>query len=100
MYTFLSYAGVDLGSAMAVVAMIMTLAIILTMIFRKYVIRGLTTGAGKGTYKTYIAIKIGVSGATYHRWTQECADEAGIQIGRRAGTEIAGRCRRCDVAPQ
>lgn len=56
--------------------------------------------SGKGTYKAYIATKTGVSRATYYRLTQEYADEAGIQIGRRAGTEIAGRCRRCDVAPQ
>ena len=47
--TSFSCVEVHRGSAMAVVAMIMTLAIILTMIFRKYVIRGLTTGVGKGS---------------------------------------------------
>jgi multiple sugar transport system permease protein len=47
-YNFLSYAEVDWGGVMAAAVAIMTPAIILTMIFQKYVIKGLTMGAVKG----------------------------------------------------
>jgi multiple sugar transport system permease protein len=47
-YNFLSYAAVDTGGVMAVAVAIVTPAIILTMIFQKYVVKGLTMGAVKG----------------------------------------------------
>ncbi len=47
-YNFLSYVEVDWGSVMAAAVVIMAPAIVLTMIFQKYVIQGLTTGAVKG----------------------------------------------------
>jgi multiple sugar transport system permease protein len=43
-----SYAEVDWGAVMAVAVSIMTPAIVLTMIFQKYVVKGLTVGAVKG----------------------------------------------------
>ena len=47
-YNFLSYAEVDWGGVMAAACAIMAPAIILTMIFQKYVVKGLTMGAVKG----------------------------------------------------
>ena len=47
-YNFLSYASVDWGGVMAAAVAIVTPAIILTMFFQKYVIKGLTVGAVKG----------------------------------------------------
>jgi len=47
-YNFLSYAEVDWGGVMAAAVAIMAPAIILTMIFQKYVAKGLTMGAVKG----------------------------------------------------
>jgi multiple sugar transport system permease protein len=47
-YNFMSYAEVDWGGVMAAAVAIVTPAIILTMVFQKYVIRGLTAGAVKG----------------------------------------------------
>jgi multiple sugar transport system permease protein len=47
-YNFVSYAEVDWGAVMAVAVSIMAPAIILTMIFQKYVVKGLTMGAVKG----------------------------------------------------
>ncbi|MDR3302180.1 MAG: carbohydrate ABC transporter permease [Spirochaetaceae bacterium] len=47
-YNFMSYAEVDWGGVMAAAVAIVTPAIILTMIFQKYVVRGLTAGAVKG----------------------------------------------------
>ncbi|GAK49507.1 binding-protein-dependent transport systems inner membrane component [Candidatus Moduliflexus flocculans] len=47
-YNFVSYAEVDWGGVMAAAVAIITPAIILTMIFQKYVVRGLTMGAVKG----------------------------------------------------
>ena len=48
-YNFVSYAEVDYwGAVMAAAVAIVTPAIILTMIFQKYVVRGLTLGAVKG----------------------------------------------------
>jgi multiple sugar transport system permease protein len=47
-YNFLSYAEVDWGAVMAAAVAIMTPAIIITMIFQKYVVQGLTAGAVKG----------------------------------------------------
>jgi multiple sugar transport system permease protein len=47
-YNFVSYAEVDWGAVMAVAVAIMMPAIILTMIFQKYVVKGLTMGAVKG----------------------------------------------------
>ncbi|MEI6875265.1 MAG: carbohydrate ABC transporter permease [Spirochaetota bacterium] len=47
-YNFVSYAEVDWGAVMAVAVAIMTPAIVLTMIFQKYVVKGLTMGAVKG----------------------------------------------------
>ena len=47
-YNFLSYAEVDWGGVMAAAVAIMAPAIILTMIFQKYVVKGLTMGAVKG----------------------------------------------------
>ena len=47
-YNFMSYAEVDWGGVMASAVAIMTPAIILTMIFQKYVVKGLTIGAVKG----------------------------------------------------
>jgi multiple sugar transport system permease protein len=47
-YNFLSYAEVDWGGVMAAAVAIVTPAIILTMIFQKYVVKGLTVGAVKG----------------------------------------------------
>ncbi len=46
-YNFMSYAEVDWGGVMAAAVAIMALAIILTMIFQKYVTMGLTMGAVK-----------------------------------------------------
>ncbi len=45
---FLSYASVDWGGVMAAAVFIMLPAIIITMIFQKFVIKGLTAGAVKG----------------------------------------------------
>jgi multiple sugar transport system permease protein len=47
-YNFVSYAEVDWGAVMAASVAIMTPAIILTMIFQRYVVQGLTLGAVKG----------------------------------------------------
>jgi multiple sugar transport system permease protein len=47
-YNFMSYAEVDWGGVMAAAVAIMAPAIILTMIFQKYVVKGLTMGAVKG----------------------------------------------------
>jgi len=47
-YNFVSYAEVDWGAVMAAAVAIMTPAILLTMIFQKYVVKGLTMGAVKG----------------------------------------------------
>ena len=47
-YNFISYAEIDWGGVMASAATIVTPAIIFTMIFQKYVIKGLTVGAVKG----------------------------------------------------
>lgn len=47
-YNFLSYVEVDWGAVMAAAVAIMTPAIIITMIFQKYVVQGLTAGAVKG----------------------------------------------------
>ncbi|GHU25802.1 sugar ABC transporter permease [Betaproteobacteria bacterium] len=47
-YNFVSYAEVDWGGVMAAAVAIMTPAIIITMIFQKYVVKGLTMGAVKG----------------------------------------------------
>ncbi len=47
-YNFVSYAEVDWGGVMAAAVAIMLPAIILTMLFQKYVVKGLTMGAVKG----------------------------------------------------
>lgn len=47
-YNFVSYAEVSWGNVMAAAVVIITPAIILTMIFQRYVIKGLTVGAVKG----------------------------------------------------
>ncbi len=47
-YNFVSYAEVDWGAVMAVAVSIMMPAIIITMIFQRYVVKGLTMGAVKG----------------------------------------------------
>lgn len=47
-YNFMSYAEVDWGGVMAAAVAIMAPAIVLTMIFQKYVAKGLTMGAVKG----------------------------------------------------
>jgi multiple sugar transport system permease protein len=47
-YNFVSYAEVDWGGVMAAAVAIMAPAILLTMIFQKYVVKGLTMGAVKG----------------------------------------------------
>jgi multiple sugar transport system permease protein len=47
-YNFVSYAEVDWGAVMAAAVAIILPAIILTIIFQKYVVRGLTQGAVKG----------------------------------------------------
>jgi multiple sugar transport system permease protein len=47
-YNFISYAEVDWGGVMAAAVAIMAPAIALTMIFQKYVVKGLTMGAVKG----------------------------------------------------
>ncbi|HUH92001.1 MAG TPA: carbohydrate ABC transporter permease [Casimicrobiaceae bacterium] len=47
-YNFVSYAEVDWGGVMAAAVAIMAPAIVLTMIFQKYVVKGLTVGAVKG----------------------------------------------------
>lgn len=47
-YNFVSYAEISWGNVMAAAVIIITPAIILTMIFQRYVIRGLTMGAVKG----------------------------------------------------
>jgi len=47
-YNFLAYAEVDWGGVMAAAVVIVAPAIILTMIFQKYVVKGLTVGAVKG----------------------------------------------------
>ena len=47
-YNFLSYAEVDWGSVRAAAVAIMAPAIVLTMVFQKYVVKGLTMGAVKG----------------------------------------------------
>jgi multiple sugar transport system permease protein len=46
-YNFMSYAGVDWGGVMAAAAAVIMPAIILTMICRKYIVRGLAVGAIK-----------------------------------------------------
>jgi multiple sugar transport system permease protein len=47
-FNFLSYADVDWGGVMAASVTIMAPALLLTMIFQRYVVRGLTMGAVKG----------------------------------------------------
>ncbi len=47
-YNFVSYAEVNWGDVMAAAVVIIAPAILLTMIFQRYVVRGLTTGAVKG----------------------------------------------------
>ncbi|HYH02974.1 MAG TPA: carbohydrate ABC transporter permease, partial [Bacillota bacterium] len=47
-YNFVSYAEVNWGSVMAAAVIIIAPAIILTMVFQRYVIKGLTVGAVKG----------------------------------------------------
>ncbi len=47
-YNFVSYAEINWGSVMAAAVVIITPAIILTMIFQRYIIKGLTMGAVKG----------------------------------------------------
>jgi multiple sugar transport system permease protein len=47
-YNFVSYAEVDWGGVMAAAVAIMAPAIILTMFFQNYVVKGLTMGAVKG----------------------------------------------------
>jgi len=47
-YNFLSYVEVDWGAVMAAAVAIIFPAIVLTMIFQKYVVQGLTAGAVKG----------------------------------------------------
>jgi multiple sugar transport system permease protein len=47
-YNFVSYADVDWGAVMAATVAIIAPAIALTMVFQKYVVRGLTMGAVKG----------------------------------------------------
>jgi len=47
-YNFVSYAEIDWGAVMAAAVVIIAPAIVLTMFFQKYVIRGLTMGAEKG----------------------------------------------------
>jgi len=47
-YNFVSYAEIDWGAVMAAAVVIIAPAIVLTMFFQKYVIRGLTMGAVKG----------------------------------------------------
>jgi len=47
-YNFVSYAEVDWGGVMAAAVAIIAPAIVLTMIFQKYVVKGLTMGAVKG----------------------------------------------------
>jgi multiple sugar transport system permease protein len=47
-YNFLSYAEVDWGGVMAAAVAIMAPAIVLTMVFQRYVVKGLTIGAVKG----------------------------------------------------
>jgi|SRR5690554_827572 len=47
-YNFVSYAEVNWGSVMAAAVIIIAPAIILTMFFQRYIIKGLTVGAVKG----------------------------------------------------
>ena len=47
-YNFLSYAQVDWGGVMAAAVAIVTPAIIFTLFFQKYIVKGLTVGAVKG----------------------------------------------------
>lgn len=47
-YNFLSYVEISWGPVMAAAVAIMAPAIILTMVFQKYVVKGLTAGAVKG----------------------------------------------------
>lgn len=47
-YNFVSYAEVNWGSVMAAAVVIIAPAIVLTMVFQRYVIKGLTMGAVKG----------------------------------------------------
>ncbi len=47
-YNFVSYAEINWGSVMAAATVVIMPAIILTMIFQRYVIKGLTMGAVKG----------------------------------------------------
>lgn len=47
-YNFVSYAEINWGSVMAAAVVIIAPAIILTMLFQKYVVKGLTMGAVKG----------------------------------------------------
>jgi multiple sugar transport system permease protein len=47
-YNFLSYSEVNWGGVMAASMSIVAPAIVLTMIFQKYVVKGLTVGAVKG----------------------------------------------------
>jgi multiple sugar transport system permease protein len=47
-YNFMSYASLDWGGVMAAAVAIVVPAIVLTMVFQKYVVKGLTAGAVKG----------------------------------------------------
>ena len=47
-YNFMSYATLDWGGVMAAAVAIVVPAIIITMIFQKYIVKGLTVGAVKG----------------------------------------------------
>ncbi|HSV56484.1 MAG TPA: carbohydrate ABC transporter permease [Magnetospirillaceae bacterium] len=47
-FNFVGYAEIDWGAVMAAAVTIMAPAIVLTMIFQKYVVKGLTMGAVKG----------------------------------------------------
>ncbi len=47
-YNFVSYAEISWGDVMAAAVVIIAPAIVLTMIFQRYVVRGLTVGAVKG----------------------------------------------------
>jgi multiple sugar transport system permease protein len=47
-YNFVSYAEISWGRVMAAAVVIIAPAIIITMAFQKYVVKGLTMGAVKG----------------------------------------------------
>ena len=57
-YNFVSYAEVDWGGVMAAAVAIMAPAIILTMIFQKYVVQGLTMGRRQGLRITRSAFMV------------------------------------------